>query len=78
MNGEAAGQTRRTVRTASVFSGSTVCSDPKNIFIGIWRQIRIEYDRLITEGTLRIVCTMRVDCKYADENGVAKAVNVLV
>jgi HK97 family phage major capsid protein len=55
-----------------------VLTDPKNIFIGIWRQIRIEYDRLITEGTLRIVCTMRVDCKYADENGVAKAVNVLV
>ncbi len=55
-----------------------VLTDPKNIFIGIWRQIRIEYDRLITEGTLRIVATMRMDVKYADENGVAKAVNVKV
>jgi HK97 family phage major capsid protein len=53
-----------------------ILADPKNIFIGIWRQIRIEYDRLITEGTLRIVATMRVDVKYADENGVAKIVNV--
>lgn len=52
--------------------------DPKNIMVGIWRQIRIEYDRLITEGTLRIVATMRMDVKWADENGVAKAVNVKV
>jgi hypothetical protein len=55
-----------------------ILTDPKNIFVGIWRQIRIEWDRLITEGTMRIVATMRMDVKYADENGVAKAVNVKV
>jgi Phage capsid family len=54
-----------------------ILADPKNIFIGIWRQIRIEWDRKITTGTLRIVCTMRVDVKYADENGIAKAINVV-
>ena len=55
-----------------------VLTDPKNIFVGIWRQVKIEYDRLITTGTMRIVATMRMDVKYADENGVSKALNVRV
>jgi hypothetical protein len=50
--------------------------NPKNIQVGIWRQIRIESDRDISEGTLRIVATLRFDVKYAEEQGVAKAINV--
>ena len=50
--------------------------NPKNIHVGIWRPIRIESARDISEGTLKIVATLRFDVKYAEEPGVAKAVNV--
>ena len=50
--------------------------NPKNIHVGIWRQIRIESAREISEGTLKIVATLRFDVKYAEEPGVAKAINV--
>jgi hypothetical protein len=50
--------------------------NPKNIHVGIWRQIRVESDRDISEGTLKIVTTLRFDVKYAEETGVAKAINV--
>jgi len=50
--------------------------NPKNIQVGIWRQIRIESAREISEGTLKIVATLRFDVKFAEEPGVAKAINV--
>jgi len=50
--------------------------NPKNIHVGIWRQIRIESAREISEGTLKIVATLRFDVKYAEEPGTAKAINV--
>ena len=50
--------------------------NPKNIHVGIWRNIRIESARDISEGTLKIVATLRFDVKYAEEPGVAKAINV--
>jgi len=50
--------------------------NPKNIHVGIWRQIRLESARDISEGTLKIVATLRFDVKYAEEPGVAKAINV--
>jgi HK97 family phage major capsid protein len=50
--------------------------NPKNIHVGIWRQIRVESDRDISEGTLKIVATLRFDVKFAEESGVAKAINV--
>jgi HK97 family phage major capsid protein len=52
--------------------------DPKNINVGIWRQIRFESDRDVSEGTLKVVATLRFDVKLADEPGVTKAINVLV
>ncbi len=52
--------------------------DPKNVNVGIWRQIRFESDRDVSEGTLKVVATLRFDVKVADEPGVAKAINVLV
>ena len=54
---------------------SLLCN-PKNIHVGIWRQIRVESARDISEGTLKIVATLRFDVKYAEEPGVAKAINV--
>ena len=50
--------------------------NPKNIHVGIWRNIRVESARDISEGTLKIVATLRFDVKFAEEPGVAKAINV--
>ncbi|HEU4412790.1 MAG TPA: phage major capsid protein [Polyangiaceae bacterium] len=52
--------------------------NPKNVYVGIWRQIRLETWRDISAGVLRVVATLRFDAKYADENGVVKAINVAV
>lgn len=51
-------------------------TNPKNIHLGIWRRIRMEWDRDISEGVLKVVVSMRFDVAYADEQGVAKVVNV--
>ena len=53
-----------------------VLCNPKNVHVGIWRNIRFESDRDISEGTLKIVATLRFDVKFAEEPGVAKAINV--
>lgn len=50
--------------------------NPKNIHVGIWRQMRLESDRDISEGTLKIVATLRFDAKFAEEPAVVKAINV--
>jgi hypothetical protein len=51
-------------------------TNPKNIHVGIWRQIRLETFRDVSAGVLRIVATIRFDAKLADELGVAKLINV--
>jgi len=50
--------------------------NPKNIHVGIWRNIRVESARDISEGTINVVATLRFDVQYAEEPGVAKAINV--
>ena len=57
---------------------NTILTDPKNINVGIWRQIRIETDKLVAEGVLIIVATLRFDMKYAEETAVVKGTEVLV
>jgi HK97 family phage major capsid protein len=57
---------------------AVVLTDPKNINVGIWRNIRVEVDRIVTDGVLVIVATLRFDVKYAEETAVVKAVNVKV
>lgn len=52
--------------------------NPKNIHVGIWRQIRIESMRDIELGTTKIVATMRTDVKYAEEDAVVKIINIKV
>ena len=42
-------------------------TDPKNINVGIWRQIRVETDKLVSEGVLIIVATLRFDVKFVHE-----------
>lgn len=55
---------------------AVLLTDPKNINIGIWRNIRVETDKLVSEGVLIIVATLRMDCKFAHEDAVVKAYNV--
>ncbi len=56
----------------------TVCllTHPKNIYVGFWKQIKIETVRDISEGCLKVVVRLRFDVKYADEPGVSKLINV--
>jgi hypothetical protein len=51
-------------------------TNPKNIHVGIWRQIRLESFRDVSAGVLRVVATMRFDTKLADELGVSKLINL--
>jgi HK97 family phage major capsid protein len=50
--------------------------DPKNINVGIWRDILMETDKLVSEGVVIIVATMRFDMKLAEETAAVKATNV--
>ena len=59
-------------------STNVVLTDPKNVNVGIWRNIRLETDKDISEGVLIIVATMRFDVKFAEETAVVKAINVKV
>lgn len=52
--------------------------DPKNIYVGIWRDITIETEKLVREGVLCIVATLRFDVKLAEETATVKANNVKV
>jgi len=59
-------------------STNIVLTDPKNLNVGIWRNIRLETDKDISEGVLIIVATMRFDVKYAEETAAVKGINVKV
>jgi len=48
----------------------------KNIVYGIWRKIKIERDREISEGLWKIVITIRWDVKYQEEDAVVKGINI--
>lgn len=66
------------ILNAGVNTTNVLFTDPKNINFGLWRNIRIETDKLVSEGVLIIVATLRFDVKYAEETAVAKAINVKV
>lgn len=55
-----------------------ILTDPKNINVGIWRQVTMETDKLVSEGVLIVVATLRFDTKYAEEKAVVKIDNVSV
>lgn len=46
--------------------------DPKNILVGFWRRIRMETDKDIEAGILKIVASLRADFKYVEETAVVK------
>ena len=55
---------------------SLLLCNPKNIHVGIWRNIRLESFRDVSAGVLRVVATMRFDARFAEEPGVAKLINI--
>jgi hypothetical protein len=50
--------------------------DPKNIFVGIWRKIRIESDREISQGVIKIVVSMRFDVCVSEPQATTQAVAI--
>jgi HK97 family phage major capsid protein len=57
---------------------NVILTDPKNINVGIWRDIKVETDKDISAGVLKIVASIRFDMKLAEETAVVKATNVKV
>lgn len=53
-------------------------TDPKNINVGIYRQITIETDKDISAGVLVVVATLRFDVKFIEERAVVKATGITV
>ena len=50
--------------------------DPKNIYVGFWRKVRIETERSASAGALKIVVSLRFATMFAREDQVVKAINV--
>lgn len=51
-------------------------TNPLNIVLGIWRQIRLEDERNIRAGAWLVVTTLRADVKYEEEEAVVQATGV--
>lgn len=52
--------------------------DPKNVVVGVQRNVRIETDKDITSGEFIIVATLRFDVKYQYEPAVVKVTGVTI
>jgi HK97 family phage major capsid protein len=57
---------------------NVILIDPKNIMVGIWRRIKMETDKDIEAGVLKIVASLRFDFKYVEETAVVKVEHVTV
>lgn len=57
---------------------NVLLTDPKNINVGIWRNIQIETDKDIQAGKVMIVVTLRADAKYIVPEATVKVVGVSV
>lgn len=55
---------------------NVVLTDPKNAHAGIWRQVRLEWEKDIKAGLYVIVVTMRVGFVYEHEPFVVKCIKV--
>ncbi len=56
---------------------SILLTFPKNVVVGIWRQVRMRLDENIRGDYISIVVTTRFDVKYAVEDAVVRAHSVL-
>lgn len=57
---------------------NVVLCDPTNITVGMWRRIKMETDKLVRDGVLIVVASMRFDVKFQHEPAVVKATGVTV
>jgi HK97 family phage major capsid protein len=57
---------------------NAILVDPKNLLVGMWRKIRVETDKDIEAGVLKIVTSLRADFKYMEETAVVKATEITV
>src|SRR5690606_20490912 len=53
-----------------------ILTHPKNILVGMSRNISVEVDKDIRERKFIIVLTAKVDAKFEEEDAVAKAINI--
>lgn len=52
-------------------------TDPKNLNVGIWRQITMETDKDISAGVLVIVATLRFDTRYTEPDAAVLATDLI-
>lgn len=57
---------------------NVILTDPKNVVVGMRRDIKMATDMDISAGVVVIVATLRFDVKYAEETAVVKGINVKV
>jgi hypothetical protein len=57
-------------------TGTAILTMPKNLIIGVQREMRIEFDKDIRERAIIMVVTMRLAMKYEEEDMVVKAINI--
>ena len=51
-------------------------TNPKNMIVGVSRNVRMEFDKDIRSRTFIIVLTMKLDTKFEEEDAVAKGINI--
>lgn len=56
----------------------SILTDPKNINVGIWRQIKMETDKDISAGVLIIVVSLRFDARFAEAKATVKGTEITV
>lgn len=52
--------------------GTAICTNPKNVVVGLWRKVTIEVWRDYSAGMNYIAISLRMDCTYQDEAASAK------
>lgn len=63
----------RVLDCANMPAGKALLVPPKNLVYGIYRDIRIEPERIAKRRRTDFITTLRVDCHYEDENAAVVA-----
>jgi len=66
------------VPVALMSSDKYIFTHPKNVILGVQRQVMIETDRDIRARVLIVVVTIRLDIKYEEEDSVVKCIGLNV
>lgn len=66
-----------TIDTQTKSVSDMLLTHPKNIVVGMSRNLRIEVDKDITKRMFIIVLTAKLDAKFEEEDAVAKGIHIL-